>query len=478
MTDLLWQKPGVRIDARLQAFLAGEDVVLDREFFEFDIRASVAHAEGLQRIGLLTGEELGGLKRELAALADDFKRGVFVLDARHEDGHSAIEARLTERLGDAGRKIHTGRSRNDQVATCLVLHARQGLADVAVQAHRVAVALTAQAAAHAETPWVARTHGQPAQPATLGFLLAAHAFRFHALTSRLLQAFDAVGTSPLGSGAVAGSTLPLDPAFTARLLGLAPPQNALLATGGRDASLRTIQACGDVGLLTASLAQDLLDLFTAGHLDLPTGYTTGSSLMPQKRNPDALELVRGHGKALAGAPAAAVQLVSGLGLGYMRDLQAIKPLQAQATMDAAATLAILADCIEGGTFHIPADVLGAPGITATDAVEALVAHGVPFRTAYEALAAAHHAVEEGEDLAMALQAQPLPVKALQAALAALKPDPTRRDTLGGPAPVQVRAQTTTLDGLLTTQAKRLGAAQEAVQTTARLLETPAKELLA
>ena len=115
MSELLWQKPGVKVDAAIQRFLAGEDVVLDREFFLFDIQASRAHAEGLQRIGILLDDELAGLSRELDQLAADFRSGAFVLDERFEDGHSAIEARLTERLGDAGRRIHTGRSRNDQV---------------------------------------------------------------------------------------------------------------------------------------------------------------------------------------------------------------------------------------------------------------------------------------------------------------------------------------------------------------------------
>src|SRR5690606_37906841 len=115
MSELLWQKPGVTVDADIQAFLAGDDVVLDRDFFLHDITASRAHAEGLERIGILSADELAGIARELAVLAEDFGAGRFVLDARYEDGHSAIEARLTERLGDAGRRIHTGRSRNDQV---------------------------------------------------------------------------------------------------------------------------------------------------------------------------------------------------------------------------------------------------------------------------------------------------------------------------------------------------------------------------
>ena len=124
MSDLLWQKPGVTVDARIQQFLAGDDVILDREFFLHDIAASAAHAEGLQRIGILTLDELGGLKRELATLADDFRSGAFVLDGRYEDGHSAIEARLTDRIGVTGKKLHTGRSRNDQVATDIRLWLR------------------------------------------------------------------------------------------------------------------------------------------------------------------------------------------------------------------------------------------------------------------------------------------------------------------------------------------------------------------
>src|SRR5690606_26256526 len=128
MSDLLWQKPGIAVDARIQAFLAGDDVVLDREFFLHDIAASRAHAQGLERIGILSADELAGIDRELDALAEDFRGGAFVLDERFEDGHSAIEARLVERLGDAGRRIHTGRSRNDQVLVATRLWLKDRLA--------------------------------------------------------------------------------------------------------------------------------------------------------------------------------------------------------------------------------------------------------------------------------------------------------------------------------------------------------------
>ncbi|HEY5971133.1 MAG TPA: lyase family protein, partial [Pseudoxanthomonas sp.] len=138
MSDLLWQKPGVAVDAGIQKFLAGDDVILDREFFLYDIVASKAHAEGLQRIGILTADELAGLLRELDALAEDFRNGSFVLDERFEDCHSAIESRLTERLGDAGRKIHTGRSRNDQILVSTRLWLKEKLARVSEFSREIA----------------------------------------------------------------------------------------------------------------------------------------------------------------------------------------------------------------------------------------------------------------------------------------------------------------------------------------------------
>ena len=138
MADLLWQKPGVAVDAQIQTFLAGDDVILDREFFLHDIAASAAHAQGLQHIGILGADELAGLLRELEVLAQDFREGRFVLDARYEDGHSAIEARLTERLGDAGRKIHTGRSRNDQILVATRLWLKEKLQRVAQLSAEVA----------------------------------------------------------------------------------------------------------------------------------------------------------------------------------------------------------------------------------------------------------------------------------------------------------------------------------------------------
>ena len=160
MSNLLWQKPGVAVDTQIQAFLAGDDVILDREFFLHDIAASTAHAEGLQRVGILSNDELEGLKRELGTLADDFRGGAFVLDERFEDGHSAIEDRLTERLGDAGRRIHTGRSRNDQVLVATRLWLKEKLARLASLSREIARIALDRAEAERELPIPGYTHIQ------------------------------------------------------------------------------------------------------------------------------------------------------------------------------------------------------------------------------------------------------------------------------------------------------------------------------
>ena len=170
MTNLLWQKPGVAVDAKIQTFLAGDDVILDREFFLHDIQASTAHAEGLQHIGILSADELGALKRELAILAEDFRSGSFVLDEQYEDCHSAIEARLTERLGDAGRKIHTGRSRNDQILVATRLWLKDKLERVAQISAEVAKVALDRAAAETLQPLPGYTHIQRAVVSSAGML--------------------------------------------------------------------------------------------------------------------------------------------------------------------------------------------------------------------------------------------------------------------------------------------------------------------
>ncbi|MDQ3270538.1 MAG: lyase family protein, partial [Pseudomonadota bacterium] len=221
MSDLLWQKPGVALDADIQAFLAGDDVLLDREFFLHDIDASRAHAQGLQRIGIIDSKELAALERELQQLAQDFRSGAFVLDAQFEDGHSAIEARLTERLGDTGRRIHTGRSRNDQVlvATRLWLkHKLDRLRSLCVELAQVALV---RAEAESQLPMPGYTHLQRAVVSSAGMWWAGWAEAFVDNAQRAAQTREWIDANPLGSAAGYGVNLPLDRDHTTQALGFA-----------------------------------------------------------------------------------------------------------------------------------------------------------------------------------------------------------------------------------------------------------------
>ncbi|MHB1261416.1 MAG: argininosuccinate lyase [Thermoplasmatota archaeon] len=466
----VWQaRTGAGIHHDLLAY--SQTTQEDLPFVVHDLAGSSAHVLGLVKAGLLSKEEGAALLRGLRQILAAHEAGTFHLDVELEDVHMNIESRLTAELGDTGRKLHTGRSRNDQVATCIVLYARQHLAALAQSSHGLSKVLAAQARRHAKTPWVSRTHGQAAQPATLGFLLAAHAHRIQDLSRKVLATFEQVGESPLGSGAVAGSTLSLDPAYTASLMGLRAPRSALLATGTRDAILESCLVSAQAGVVLAGLSQDLLDLFGTGALKLPAGYTTGSSLMPHKRNPDTLELARGKGLALAGPLASVSGIVGHLGLGYMRDFQLTKPYLVAALRDATATFELLTPMAQGMAYDASAASadLAKPGVVATDVAEALVRAGLPFRTAYAAVAKAFAEVERGTPFPTALEAQDLPDAALDAALGSLQPDPSRRDTAGGPAPKAVLASLDGFDARAADLDKAVAAAQAAAEAPFDLL---------
>ena len=474
----VWQaRTGAGIHHDLLAY--SQTTQEDLPFVVHDLAGSSAHVLGLRKAGLLTKDEAAALLKGLREVLAAHEAGAFRLAVELEDVHMNIESRLTAELGDTGRKLHTGRSRNDQVATCIVLYARQHLAALAQAAHGLSKALGQQARDHAKTPWASRTHGQAAQPATLGFLLAAHAHRIQDLARKTLASFEQVGESPLGSGAVAGSTLPLDPAYAAGLMGLRPPRSALLATGTRDAILESCLVSAHAGVIVAGLSQDLLDLFGTGALRLPAGYTTGSSLMPHKRNPDTLELARGRGLALAGPLASVSAIVGHLGLGYMRDFQLTKPYLVAALRDATSTFELLTPLVQGMTYDAAAAAgdLAKPGLVATDVAEALVRSGLPFRTAYAAVAKAFAEVEKGTPFPAALEAQGLPEAALDAALGALQPDPSRRATLGGPAPKAVLASLDGFDARAAQLDKAVAAAQVAAEAPFDLLSKPIVTLL-
>jgi argininosuccinate lyase len=412
MSDLLWQKPGVHVDARVQAFLAGDDVILDREFFLHDITASAVHAEGLRRIGILSSDELDGLKRELATLADDFQSGDFILDDRFEDGHSAIEARLTERLGDAGRKIHTGRSRNDQVLVATRLWLKEKLTRVKALSLDIARVALDRAEAEKSLPLPGYTHIQRAVVSSAGMWWAGWAEAFIDDAVRAADTLRQVDANPLGTAAGYGVNLALDREYTTQALGFArmqvSPIYAQLSRGKFE--LAALEALGSATLDLRRLAWDL-SLFTSaefGFVALPARYTTGSSIMPNKRNPDVIELMRATHASVAAARTEIEQLLS-LPSGYHRDLQASKGAIVHGFGRGLAALELLPDLLtnlEWREERLRAAIDS--GMYATDvAVEAAIA-GVPFRDAYKAAAASAASAGQGRTPEASLAARTSP----------------------------------------------------------------------
>lgn len=411
MTQPLWQKSGVKIDPRIMKFLAGDDVLLDRELLPHDIEASRAHVEGLQRVGVLQADEAAALDRELVALAADVANGSFVLDQRYEDGHSAIEARLTERLGDTGRKVHTGRSRNDQVLVASRLWLKARLGELRAVCREVA-AVCLQRAGSEALPMPGYTHLQRAVVSSTAMWWAGWAEGFIDNALRARQALDWIDANPLGSAAGYGVNLSLDRDHTTQRLGFARLQVAAtyaqLSRGKFE--LAALDALGAAMLDLRRLAWDL-SLFTTsefGFVMLPPEFTTGSSIMPNKRNPDVIELMRASYATVAAARAEIEHLLS-LPSGYQRDLQYSKGSLVHGFGHGLAALALLPGLLEGLQWN--AEAMRAaiePSMYATDvAIESAIA-GVPFREAYRAAADAASAAGQGRTPEASLQARTSP----------------------------------------------------------------------
>ena len=393
MTAPIWNKAGVEIDAELMRFTAGEDVKLDRELFVHDITASSAHARGLARIGLLTAEECVRIESELAALADAFASGAFVLDERFEDGHSAIEAWLIERLGDLGRKIHTGRSRNDQVLVALRLWLKAQLRQLQARCAAIAALALARAQREGDLPMPGYTHLQRAMVSSTGLWWAALAESFIDNAELARQTSGWIDANPLGTASGYGVNLALDRDGVTTDLGferlLLNPIAAQLSRGKYEwqALAALAQALNDV----RRFAWDL-SLFTSAEFDfvaLPNAFTTGSSLMPNKRNPDVVELLRASPSVVFGAMQE-LQALSSLPPGYHRDMQAGKGPLLRAFghgLDALAIAARLFDALAWKPERLRAAI--DPGMYATDRAIELALSGVPFREAYRQ--AADHA---------------------------------------------------------------------------------------
>lgn len=398
MTQPLWQKSNIKIDARIMKFLAGDDVLLDREFFLHDITASKAHVEGLANIGVVSVDEAAALKRELDVLAEDFRAGNFVLDERYEDGHSAIEARLTERLGDAGRRVHTGRSRNDQILVATRLWLKEQLASL--EQHCKAIAqVCLDRAAQPAIPLPGYTHLQRAVVSSTAMWFAGFAEGFIDNALRAKQTAALIDANPLGTAAGYGVNLKLDREHTTQALGFermqVSPIYAQLSRGKFE--MAVLEAIAGALLDVRRLAWDL-SLFTTAEFDfvkLPSEYTTGSSIMPNKRNPDVVELLRASYASVAAARTEIEQLLS-LPSGYQRDLQFSKGSLFHGCRHGLAALELVPDLLAHLAWNEPAMRAAIePAMYATDVAIEQAAAGVPFRDAYRAAADAAASAGEG-----------------------------------------------------------------------------------
>lgn len=383
----LWSKPGQQgPDAEMMAFLAGEDVILDRQLMAYDIRATQAHAQGLVRIGILKVEEGQAVSRCLEELSSLWRRGEFVLDSPHEDCHSAIEAYATQQLGELGRKIHTGRSRNDQILVASRLYLRDQLDALVAANIAVAEAALDRGQGDEMTPMPGYTHLQPAVPSSIGLWMGCFAESFLDNARLALDVRGLMDQCPLGTAAGYGVNLALDRQGVAESLGFSRIQrNPMYAQNSRGKfELLALQALGQATLDLRRLAWDL-SLYTSAEfdfIDLPAAMRTGSSIMPNKANPDLVELLRAlHSSVLA----AQIELDSVLSLssGYHRDLQNTKPPMLRPWGRALSGLRLTARLLQSIQFKRERMRSAIhPSMYATDHALAKAASGVPFRDAY------------------------------------------------------------------------------------------------
>jgi argininosuccinate lyase len=363
-------------------------IPFDVRLAPYDIRGSIAHARMLRTQGIISEKEAAELVRGLEAVLGEVESGEFSWDLSDEDVHTAVERRLGELVGDVALKLHTGRSRNDQVALDLHLFVRDA-------ARRIRSALLAAMRALVEVAGTNRdfvlpgyTHLQRAQPILLSHHLLAHFQAFKRDLRRLDAARDAANVSPLGAAALGGTPHPVDPRLTAEELGMEPFTNSLDAVSERDFALDLLYACAVLGLHLSRLGEEWV-LWTSaefGFATLDDAYSSGSSIMPQKKNPDAYELMRGKAGRLMGDLNALLITLKGLPLGYSKDLQEDKEPLFDAVDSVIAMLAVLPEMLRTSRFDGERMAEAAGGFAlATELADFLAASGVPFREAHHAV---------------------------------------------------------------------------------------------
>ena len=380
------------VDPDVLAYTVGEDPVLDLALAKWDCMGTAAHVtmlsemKGLKR-PVVTKAEAAKVRKELGRIVRLAARGEFEIRVDDQDVHMAVERMLTERLGDLGKKIHTGRSRNDQVAVDVRLHMKDEILAAEAEVCGLASALCAFGAKAGAVPLVGRTHLQPAMPSTVEMWATGHAEMILDQIANFEAAYALADLNPLGSAAGYGVPLPLDRARTTELLGFSRTLHncfgASMARGECEASL--LSALAQLMCVLSRLAEDLI-LFSMpefGYFKLPRAYCTGSSIMPQKFNPDVLELVRGKTAQVIGWQTAALTLLHAMPGGYNRDLQDAKLLYMKGLETTRTTLRILAKVVAGVAVDAAkCRAAFSPGVFATDVALRKVAAGMPWRDAY------------------------------------------------------------------------------------------------
>lgn len=376
------------VDPDVLDYTVGDDPVLDMDLVRWDCLGTAAHVTMLSEMPVtppvVTQEEAARVR---AALADVVADRFFVVREQDQDVHMAVETRLTETLGDLGKKIHTGRSRNDQVAVDVRLHIKDQLLGLEGELADLAAALVDFGKVHDRVPMVGRTHLQPAMPSSVGVWATGHAEMILDQTANLEAAYTLNDACPLGSAAGYGVPLPLDRQRTSDLLGFARPlHNVFGASMGRgEDEAALLSALAQLMAVLSRLAEDMI-LFSMpefGYFTLPRAYCTGSSIMPQKYNPDVLELVRSKTAQVLGLATAALSMLHAMPGGYNRDLQDCKGLYMKGLSITRTTLRILAKFVRGlGIDEAKLRAGFIPGVFATDVALRKVAAGTPWREAY------------------------------------------------------------------------------------------------
>ena len=426
-------------------------IPFDKRLWRQDIAGSRAHVAMLGARGIVSAEDARAIEGGLAAILDEYDAGGVPEDLDREDIHMTVEARLAELIGPAAGRLHTARSRNDQVATDFRLWVRDAIDAVEAGLKALQRALVARAEDHAASVMPGFTHLQVAQPVTLGHHLMAYYEMIGRDRSRFADARRRLNRCPLGSAALAGTGFPIDREATARALGFdGPTANSLDSVSDRDFALDYLAAATQCALHLSRLAEEFVIWASQpfGFVALPDSYSTGSSIMPQKRNPDAAELVRGHSGRIAGCMVALTMTMKGLPLAYSKDMQDDKPPVFEAHDLLALSIAAMTGMVETSEFRVERMRAAAEAgfSTATDLADWLVREGgIPFREAHHITG---RVVKLAEAEGVALSA--LPLDALQAidpridgrVFAALTVDASvaSRASHGGTAPDQVRAR--------------------------------------